>query len=153
MWWGFILDTASRWLELPQDKVAKMVELLFDPTWDFGDRRVRRIDAQPLGGNAAFWEPVAPAITPEISSLFKGMGGPEQDSPFLEPVGTEGKITRDWEELGYSMEHMRNLSGNKKQWRSRFGSALAGVLRRSSAPRCRARRLRSPGWEAMRRRS
>ena len=56
-----------------------MVALLYEDTWDWGNRRVKRKDSQVLRGNGTYWGNVCQGVRPELASVDKVMGGPYQE--------------------------------------------------------------------------
>ena len=75
-------------LQVPEEKIRKLVYLLFEPQWDWGSRRLERELAQSTRGNVGYVENVCPGLRPEAASLDAAMGG-RQDTAWIEREGSE----------------------------------------------------------------
>ena len=82
-----------------------------------------RLQVQVLRGNCTYWTTVCPSPKPELASIDRLLGGPEQESEFIEGIEED-----DWERFWLSMEVIRILVEDVENWRNTFTQKSAGVL-------------------------
>ena len=128
------MDTINSTISLPREKLRKMVYILFTGTWDWGCRRVPRVECQSLAGNGAFLENVCPALRPEMASIHVWLGG-EQEGEWIGPPGeTEEEKEQAWKRGWLSVECMRITASRPELWETHFTSSCTAVLRPEQRP-------------------
>ena len=130
-WWGCCLSIwkAGNRITVPEVKLEELSHVVYMNIWDWGCRRIPRVEAQAFRGMGTFVGQVCKGIRPEMASFDRALGGPNQASLFVEPAGTPEEQEVIFRNLWWSAEVVRILIFNKGAWGRRYSSSCAGVLR------------------------
>jgi hypothetical protein len=120
--WGLDIDTEADCFTLPDVKWQKAQYILSQPIFDWGCKRVDRLELQILRGNGTFWKIVCPALRTELASIDRLLSGSQ------EPGFIRGHDEKDWIMFWLTVEVMRKLVALESYWRQTFTARSAQVL-------------------------
>ena len=132
--WGIYYDltkvaergAAGGRLSLPQAKKQKAFMFTSQSWLDPGNRDVRRLDVQKLGGLVLYWSIVVYPLRLVLAAIFAMAGGPEKE--FVSPVGTAREKELRWREFGEATEFVRLIVQQRDNWEMTFTSPVAFAL-------------------------
>jgi hypothetical protein len=131
IWWGYIMRVlkVGAVLSIPEVKLEKVSHLVYLEQFDWGNRRLPRLEIQVVRGLGTFVGNVCKGVRPEMASFDRALSRSDQDEEFLFPVGSETEIDEVWCGIWFTIEFLRILIHNRAAWEMRFSAFATAVLR------------------------